>query len=189
MGWTSEIQDALAAPFPDDEIDFIPRATANGRALAVPYIDTRSVMRRLDAVVGPEGWQFDFEMLSPDGKKLAYLTGALVEPSPIGRAGGLAAPAFPQQRTLQVTWHVIDLEHDRTIDLTTFEPTDSFIYLIQYFDQFAQSVAVWSPDSRALVYTGQPLIGQRGVYVIDAQDDSAKPRFVGPGDFAIWSWR
>ena len=70
---------------------------------------------------------------------------------------------------------------------TPFEPTESFIYLIQYFDQFAQSVAVWSPDSRSLVYTGQPLIGKRGVYVIDAQD-AAKPRFVGPGDFAIWSW-
>ncbi len=153
---------------------------------------------------------------SPDGQKLAYLTGALVEPSPIGRAGGLAAPALPslraqsakqshilppeiatshtallamtQQRTLQVTWHVIDLISGRAIDLNTFQPTESFIYLIQYFDQFAQSAAVWSPDSRSLVYTGQPLIGKRGVYVIDAQD-AARPRFVGPGDYAIWSWR
>jgi TolB protein len=124
---------------------------------------------------------------SPDGAKLAYLTGALAEPSSIGRAGGLAAPAWQQRRTLQVTWHVIDLEHDRTIDLNTFEPTASFIYLIQYFDQFAQSVALWSPDSRSLVYIGQPLIGEQGVYIIDAQD-AATPRFVGPGDFAIWSW-
>ena len=85
-------------------------------------------------------------------------------------------------------WHVIDLAGGKTIDLNTFQPTESFIYLIQYYDQFAQSVAVWSPDSRSLVYTGQPLIGKRGVYVIDAQDTAAKPRFVGPGDFAIWSW-
>ena len=81
----------------------------------------------------------------------------------------MAAPAT-QQRTLQVTWHVIDLISGRAIDLNTFQPTESFIYLIQYFDQFAQSAAVWSPDSRSLVYTGQPLIGKRGVYVIDAQD-------------------
>jgi Tol biopolymer transport system component len=125
---------------------------------------------------------------SPDSNKLAYLTGALVEPSPVGRAGGLAAPALQQRRTLQVTWHVIDLAGGRTIDLNTFEPTDSFIYLIQYFDQFAQSVALWSPDSRSLVYAGQPLVGEHGVYVIDAQDAAARPRFVGPGDFAIWSW-
>jgi TolB protein len=125
---------------------------------------------------------------SPDGRKLAYLTGVLVEPSPVGRVDGLAAPPRQQRRTLQVTWHVIDLEHNRTIDLNTFKPTDSFIYLMQYFDQFAQSVALWSPDSTALVYTGQPLIGERGVYVIDTQDAAAQPRFVGPGDFAIWSW-
>jgi TolB protein len=130
---------------------------------------------------------------SPNGRQLAYLTGVLVEPSPTGRAGGLAAawrthPEVIQQRSLQVTWHVIDLEHDRAIDLNTFEPTEAFLYLIQYFDQFAQSVAVWSPDSRALVYTGQPLIGERGVYVIESDDATATPRFVGPGDFAIWSW-
>ena len=125
---------------------------------------------------------------SPDGNKLAYLTGALVEPSPVGRAGGLAAPALQQRRILQATWHVIDLAGGRTIDLNTFEPTESFIYLIQYFDQFAQSVALWSPDSRSLVYAGQPLVGERGVYVIDVQDAAARPRFVGAGDFAIWSW-
>ncbi len=125
---------------------------------------------------------------SPDGRRLAYLTGALVEPSPVGRAGGLAAPPLQPRRALEVTWHVIELASGRTIDLNTFEPADSFIYLIQYFDQFAQSVAVWSPDSRSLVYTGQPLVGEQGVYVIDAQDAAVKPRFVGPGDFAIWSW-
>jgi hypothetical protein len=125
---------------------------------------------------------------SPDGKKLAYLTGTLVEPSPVGRVNGLAAPSLQQRRQLEVTWHVIDLAGGHTIDLNTFEPTDSFIYLIQYFDQFAQSVAVWSPDSRSLVYAGRPLVGEPGVYVIDAQDTAARPRFIGPGDFAIWSW-
>ena len=125
---------------------------------------------------------------SPDGKKLACLTGTLVEPSPVGRTAGRAAPAFQQRRRLELTWHVIDLAGGPTVDLNSFEPTDSFIYLVQYFDQFAQSVALWSPDSRSLVYAGQPLVGDRGVYVIDAQDAAARPRFVGPGDFAIWSW-
>src|SRR3954465_9472540 len=68
--WTREVQDALAAPFPEDEVEFLPRATSSGRALALAHIDARSVMRRLDAVVGPDGWSYDFEMLSPDGKKV-----------------------------------------------------------------------------------------------------------------------
>lgn len=122
---------------------------------------------------------------SPDGHYLAYLAGSLVEPGPIGRAGGLAA----QRRALQVTWHVIDVVTDDHRLLTTFEPSESFVYLIQYFDQFAQSIALWSPDGRSLVYTGTPFGGSSGVYVVDTQAAEPQARFVGPGDFAIWSWR
>src|SRR4051794_880883 len=66
--FTREIVDALAASFPEDEIEFLPRAHSNGKALGLPYIDARSVMRRLDAVVGPANWSFDFDVVSPDGK-------------------------------------------------------------------------------------------------------------------------
>src|SRR5207248_11024418 len=72
MEFTREVLEALGAPFPEDEIEFLPRATSNRpegtRALGLPYIDARSVMRRLDAVVGPDGWSFDFDVLAPDGK-------------------------------------------------------------------------------------------------------------------------
>ncbi len=70
MEWTKEIQEGLGAAFPGEEIEFLPRAQANGRALALAHIDARSVMRRLDAVVGPEGWTFDFEVQTPDCKKV-----------------------------------------------------------------------------------------------------------------------
>jgi hypothetical protein len=68
MEFTREIMDALGAPFPEDEIEFLPRATSGGKALGLAYIDARSVMRRLDAVVGPGNWSFDFDVLAPDGK-------------------------------------------------------------------------------------------------------------------------
>ena len=68
VGFTREIIDALGAPFPEDEMEFVPRATSGGMALGLPYIDARSVMRRLDAAVGPGNWSFDFDMLSPEGK-------------------------------------------------------------------------------------------------------------------------
>lgn len=68
MDFTPEIAEALAAPFADDEVDFLPRGSANGKARALPYIDARSVMRRLDAVVGPGNWSFDFDLLSTTGK-------------------------------------------------------------------------------------------------------------------------
>lgn len=67
-GLTREVLEALGAPFPDDEVEFLPRGNWEGKARALAYIDARSVMRRLDAVVGPANWSFDFELLSPDGK-------------------------------------------------------------------------------------------------------------------------
>ncbi len=125
---------------------------------------------------------------SPDGHQLAYLTGALVSPGPVGRAGGLAAPRRQSSQSLQTTWHVIDMVTGQHQVLTTFEPNESFLYLIQYFDQFAQSIALWSPDSRSLVYTGTPFGRSNGVYVVDTQAANPQAVYVGSGDFAIWSW-
>lgn len=125
---------------------------------------------------------------SPDSTKLAYLTGSIIQRGPVGKAGGLAAPAAQRGSALQMTWHVYDLVRGTRFDLNTFEPTQAFLYLVQYFDQFAQSIALWSPDSRALVYAGEPLVGERGVYIVDALTQHAEPTFVGPGEFAIWSW-
>lgn len=64
---TAEILQALGAPFAEPEIDFLPRGSSNGKALALPFIDARTVMSRLDFVV-PGAWNFDFDLLSPDGK-------------------------------------------------------------------------------------------------------------------------
>src|SRR4051812_16617957 len=66
--FTREITEALGAAFPNDEIEFLPRAQSNGKALGLAYIDARSVMRRLDAAVGPGNWSFDFDLLDQQGK-------------------------------------------------------------------------------------------------------------------------
>lgn len=61
---TPEILAALGAPFGPDEIDFLPRAPSNGKALALAYIDARLVMARLDKVVGG-AWSFDYDVVAP----------------------------------------------------------------------------------------------------------------------------
>ncbi len=128
---------------------------------------------------------------SPDSRRLAYLTAALVQPGVVGQSGERwAAPRARQPGTrLQLTWHVFDLAANRQTTLTSFSPSSAFSYVLQYFDQFAQSIAVWSPDSRWLVYTGTPFAGKAGVYVVDTQTDDAPPVFVGPGQFAAFAWR
>lgn len=85
---TPAVLQALAAPFGEEELEFLPRGQANGKALALPYIDARSVMRRLDEVVGPANWSFDFDLLSDDGKRVrGRLTVCGVTKCDAGEAG------------------------------------------------------------------------------------------------------
>jgi hypothetical protein len=58
---------AFAQPF--DTMDFLPKAARGDTALALAFIDARDVQRRLNAVCGSE-WSFDFDVLTPDCKKV-----------------------------------------------------------------------------------------------------------------------
>lgn len=55
----------LAEPFPSSEVQWRIEALSKDktRALVVPYIDARSVLDRLDQVVGPENWADQYEVL------------------------------------------------------------------------------------------------------------------------------
>jgi hypothetical protein len=72
MELTREIGAALSAPFGDDEMEARAGATTGDKrsAMVLWYIDARAVMRRLDHIVGPEGWSFDYDVLTPDCKKV-----------------------------------------------------------------------------------------------------------------------
>lgn len=63
----SEVNDwsKLSEPFPASEIQWRVEALSKDkrRAMVVPYVDARTVLDRLDEVVGPEGWQDHYEVL------------------------------------------------------------------------------------------------------------------------------
>jgi hypothetical protein len=64
---------ALAAPFPEAEIRWLPGVVSGNRALALPYISNRAVQDRLDAVVGMENWRDDYQPL-PSGSIVCTLS-------------------------------------------------------------------------------------------------------------------
>jgi hypothetical protein len=82
---------ALAAPFPASVVGWKPQTIKDRRALAVAYIDARDVMDRLDAVLGPLGWQDSYECL-PDGcvvcRLQLRLDGEWVVREDVGSPGG-----------------------------------------------------------------------------------------------------
>lgn len=67
-----DVTAALAAPFAVTEIKFKPQAVSGNRALAVPFVDARTIQDRLDNVLGVMGWQDSYECL-PDGSVVCRL--------------------------------------------------------------------------------------------------------------------
>jgi TolB protein len=72
--------------------------------------------------------------------------------------------------------------------LVAFRPTRSFLFILPYFDQYAQSIRLWSPDSRYLVYSHQDSAQQAGIWVVDTEGEEA-PRRLADGVLAVWSWQ
>jgi TolB protein len=129
---------------------------------------------------------------SPDGLKLAVV---MVEerstPAPsAGYVPGRARPA-PQnaQPEIQFVWHVVDISTGRINRLSAFFPTQDQFYIFQFFDQFAQSHQLWSPDSRYLVYAEQltttniPIIR-----LLDTETPELAPLTIMDGTQAIFSF-
>src|ERR1700687_4440396 len=52
---------ALAEPFDPSAVRFKPAVVSGNRAMALAYVDARVIQDRLDAVLGVDGWQDDYE--------------------------------------------------------------------------------------------------------------------------------
>lgn len=110
---------------------------------------------------------------SPDGGKLAYV-GA--DPS----ARGLA-------------WAIAHSNGREPRHLDTFVPSDDFAFQLSFFDQYARSIRVWSPDSLHLVYAakrgderrnGSSVVDQIRVLNVEGEPRS---KTLAPGKAAAWS--
>ena len=80
--------------------------------------------------------------------------------------------------------------------LFRFSPTGEFFTYLSFFDQYAYSHSLWSPDGSALVMAGNegPESGRRNgsgphggqIYVVDAGTGEALR--IASGKAAVWSW-
>ena len=72
---------------------------------------------------------------SPDGTKIAIVT--------IADAGG------------ELRWTLLDVATRTAIKLVDFAPSRDQLTMFQFFDQYAYSHLLWSPDSRFLIFAGR----------------------------------
>ena len=127
---------------------------------------------------------------SPDGERLAVLRADISRLGPQGRlspARWNPSPA-PQSSNLRLAWSVIHVADGAALDFPSFRPTDAFLLLIPYFDQYAQSLSLWSPDGRQLVYADVDERQEASVRVLDTTQPNQPARRLASGTFAAWSW-
>jgi len=72
--------------------------------------------------------------------------------------------------------------------VATFTPSDRFLDVIPYFDQYNQSLTIWSPDSTNLVISAYRSDGVPCVWVVNASGHLT-PRFIDTGWMGFWSWK
>ncbi len=130
---------------------------------------------------------------SPDSTKLAVVS---LEPrqEPLreaSRPAGLARPAVDHldPANYAFAWHVIDMGTGETTFFTQFFPTPEQWFMLRFFDQYAQSHRIWSPDSRFIVYADQqPDGGRAAVRLLDTTRADLRPQMLLPGTSAVFSF-
>lgn len=118
---------------------------------------------------------------SPNGKKLAYVT-------------------LNSDQSLLV-WKIYDLDTKKSSTLTEWLPSQTWLQLIRYFDQYAQSNSIWAPDSKTLVFSGFSKDEAAAISTSQSADDPIPTVYlmpvegsdtgklipVAPGNLAFWA--
>ncbi|HET8527166.1 MAG TPA: hypothetical protein VFM81_11095 [Actinomycetota bacterium] len=106
---------------------------------------------------------------SPDGERLLYL-----DPD-------------PAEDQVWFRWGVWDGR--RVFTTPRFIPSQRMLdEYFPFFEQYAQSMSLWSPDGTAFAYPGMAENGDAGIWIQSARSDRA-PVLIADGDFVAWSPR
>lgn len=86
-------------------------------------------------------------------------------------------------------WRVYHLAENRDRGYKVFEPSFQMDFIVNSFNQYAQSDRFWSPDSRYLVYADRdPALVER-VWLVDTwSEDGNQAMLVDEGAIGLWSW-
>lgn len=123
---------------------------------------------------------------APDGSKIAWLEFVVTRRNP----GTQASNSLLAQRRAALPglrWRVLEIDGGAIHAGPSFYPTRELLYYVSYFDQFAQSHRLWSPDSRFLVY-GELRDDGPVVQVLDSARPGESPATLAAGWMGIWSF-
>jgi Tol biopolymer transport system component len=119
---------------------------------------------------------------SPDSRKIAYFVPQVNVPS----EKQVSLQVQEVQFTLEL--HVLDVQTGNSQRLIEYTPTEDFLRIMQFFDQYQRSATVWSPDSNNLVISAVDQDGEHVIYAVDVSENS-EARRLASGSLAFWSWK
>jgi len=119
---------------------------------------------------------------SPDSRKIAYVAPNFTDTQ------GASVSLVQQSAPPRLAWSVMDVESGVTQRYASWLPSNDMLYLMTYFDQFAQSHRVWSPDSRYLVYGITDERGVEQVIILDTSTPDTLTYTLAEGRIGIWSY-
>jgi len=121
---------------------------------------------------------------SPSGKEIAYFI--LLQAN--GDSSGSSSGSTDSSPQYVLELHVLDVTSGESRKLFTYRPTQQFLSVLPYFDQYHQSVTIWSPDNNNLVLSFLDSSGNPGIAVV-AASGKLEPRLLAQGYLAFWSWK
>jgi hypothetical protein len=91
-------------------------------------------------------------------------------------------------------WHKVSVEGGPPVGLGSFWPTRDILFYLHFFDQYAQSHPIVSPDGRYVAFAGYPAGGGQAdlsspprIYLKDVLEPDRPPEQVGRGSFAVFA--
>ncbi|MDA0242290.1 MAG: hypothetical protein OT477_02645 [Chloroflexi bacterium] len=125
---------------------------------------------------------------SPDGRQIAYLavSNENNQQAKVGEQAKAAVQPIQQTDEIYLTLNVLEVATGGIRPLYTFQPTRLFVnQFLPYFDQYALSHRLWSPDSQFVVL---PVQGEATSEIVVVPIDGRAPIPVAAGLSAFWSY-
>jgi TolB protein len=119
---------------------------------------------------------------SPDSRKIAYIVPRIRTPSEQD------VSLHRQESQISLELRVLDVQTGDSQRLIEFTPTEDFLNILPFFDQYQRSATIWSPDSKDLVISALDQDGEPGIYAVEISEDS-EARRLASGSLAFWSWK
>jgi len=121
---------------------------------------------------------------SPDGEQVAYFVPAIIADE------NQEEPASSQSQEPEIflVMYLANAQDGSTRQITSFLPSEGFLNILPFFDQYQRSMTIWSPDGNYIVVSAlADDEGTPGIFVIPSSG-SLDPRFLVEGALAFWSY-